>query len=521
MAHATRRHFGNHLPDFSRTHRAKGKGSETTAAVVDPERLLDAVSRHAAICVTDSRGILLQVDEGMFRLTGYTPDELLGRSYGALVFDEDGKRFERTLWRTLAAGRSWTGPLRLRSRQREELWVELSATPVDGVGGEECHVFVHTDITSFKRVEAALQASEDRHRGLLEQANDAILLVDMDGWVVAVNRRAEEITGYSREELLNLHMQQLVPEGLRHRLLDLHQEVLEKRRDSFRGGVLLRKDDKTVPVDLSCAVIESGGQRVIQSILHDITERKKMEAELIRARVSAERANRAKSEFISRISHELRTPLNAILGFAQLLESDQELPLAEPHREEVRQILNAGWHLLELIDDILSLSSIESGGLRVAPVPVPVAALLQECRDLLEPLAKERNVTLALMPVPDDLLLLADRTRLKEVLLNLGSNAIKYNKINGCVSYSVVVEAEKVRINVSDTGIGIRPEKMQHLFEPFERLGQEDGNVHGSGLGLVIARRLTELMGGQLGVWSEFGVGSTFWVDLPRVVEVS
>ncbi len=524
MAHATQRFFGNSHPSSSRASHSggetKGASPSTAAAVIGPERLLETVSRHVAILVTDSRGVLVQLNELVPRLTGYPREALLGQSYGILLAGENRVGIEAALWRALAAGRVWKGELKQRTRQGEAYWVEVTAVPLAGAPGEgDYYVFIQSEITSFKQVEAALQASEDRHRALLEQANDAILLVDMDGWLVAANRRAEEITGYAKEELLDMHMQQLVPEGFRHRLLDLHQEVLEKRRDAFHGGLLLRKDERVVPVDLSCAVIESGGQRVIQSILHDVTERRRMEAELIRARIGAERANRAKSEFISRISHELRTPLNAILGFAQLLESDRETPLAESHREGVVQILNAGWHLLELIDDILSLSSIESGGLRVEPAPVALAELLQECRELLEPLAKERNVTLALMPVREDLLILADRMRLKEILLNLGSNAIKYNKINGCVSYSVVAEAEKIRINVSDTGIGIRPEKMQHLFEPFERLGQEDGNIQGSGLGLVIARRLTELMGGHLGVWSEFGVGSTFWVDLPRMAE--
>ena len=524
MAHATQPLPENDRPSSSSIRGVRSAAAEkrppTLSTVLAPERLLEAVSQHIAVCVTDSQGILLQVDERISQLSGYRVDELLGKSYGLLLSGGEMEQSNRAFWQSLAAGRSWKGELKLKNRQGEEFWIELTATPIVGDSGAVMfYVFSQTDITSFKQVEAALQNSEDRHRALMEQANEAILLVDMDGWLVAANRRAEEVTGYPRDELLNLHMQQLVPENFRHRLLDLHQEVLEKRRDAFRGGMLLRKDDRLVPVDLSCAVIESGGQRVIQSILHDITERKKLEAELIRARVVAERANRAKSVFISRISHELRTPLNAILGFAQLLESDEEIPLADRHREEVSQILNAGWHLLELIDDILSLSSIESGGLRVELAPVPVAELLRECRDLLDPLARERNVTLALMPVSENLVLVADRVRLKEVLLNLGTNAIKYNKINGCVSFSVVAETERVRINVSDTGIGIRPEKMQHLFEPFERLGQEDGNIHGSGLGLVIARRLAELMDGNLGVWSEFGVGSTFWIDLPRARE--
>ncbi len=235
--------------------------------------------------------------------------------------------------------------------------------------------------------------------------------------------------------------------------------------------------------------------------------------------VPVESADNSGVGFLARVSHELRTPLNAILGFAQLLQGDGEQPLARSQQENISQILNAGWHLLELIEDLLNYSRIETGALSIDYSAVPVREMLQECRDLLEPLARERNVTLELFPVPGHIMIRADRMKLKDVLLNLGSNAIKYNRINGSVSYSALVDSNRVRINVSDTGIGIRPEKMQLLFEPFERLGQEDGAIQGSGLGLVIAKRLTELMGGTLGVWSEPGVGTTFWIDLDLVSE--
>ncbi|HHL45809.1 MAG TPA: PAS domain S-box protein [Gammaproteobacteria bacterium] len=518
MVHATKKilsEYSSPLLQYRSSDSGKGLVLPGKKSPIDYQLLIDAVSQHAAVCVTDREGRLFYVNEKLCAISGYCAEELLGQNYRLFLSNEYSEAFHEQLWQTLADGQIWRGELKQITRHEMDFWVDATATPfAEGAGGPGLYVFVQTDITSFKQTEAALQTSEEKHRALLEQANDAIVLVDMDGWLVAANRRAEKLTGYVREELVNMHMQQLVPECVRSELLDLHQDVLEKKCDSFHGGVVLRKDGGVLPVDLSCAVVESGGQRVIQSILRDITSRKMMETELIRARIAAERANRAKTEFMSRISHELRTPLNAILGFGQLMQTDETEPLADSHREGINQILNAGWHLLELIEDVLNFSQIETGSLRVELCAVSARDVLQECRDLLEPLAAERNITLELMPVAEHIMLLADRVRLKEILLNLGSNAIKYNKINGCVSFSALVESGKVRINVSDTGIGIRPEKMRQLFEPFERLGQEDSAIQGSGLGLVIAKRLTELMGGNLGVWSEAGVGSTFWVDL-------
>ena len=489
---------------------------------VSRQSLLDAVSQHAIICITDPSGNILFANEKMCLVSAYRMEQLLGDNYRMLLPEMYSDSFWNQLRDALSRDGVWRGEIHQITRHNTDYWVDVTVTPVTGEpGGTGLYFFVQSEITSFKQVEIALQRSEKKHRALLEQANDAILLTDMDGWLITANRRAEKLTGYAREELVNMPVQQLVPETVRPKVLELHQAVLKNKVDSFRGGVILRKDGRVLPVEFSCAVVEFGGQRVIQSILRDITGRKAMETELIRARISAERANRAKTEFISRISHELRTPLNAILGFAQLMQTDEAAPLSGSHREGVDQILNAGWHLLELIDDVLDFSQIETGSLRVESCPVSAREILQECRALLEPLARERNVTLELMPVAEDIVLLADRVRLKEVLLNLGSNAIKYNKINGCVSFSALVESGKVRINVSDTGIGIFPGKLRQLFEPFDRLGKEDSAIQGSGLGLAIAKRLTDLMGGTLGVWSEPGVGSTFWIDLRLLEEAS
>jgi signal transduction histidine kinase/ActR/RegA family two-component response regulator len=237
--------------------------------------------------------------------------------------------------------------------------------------------------------------------------------------------------------------------------------------------------------------------------------------ELVRATDTAERANRAKSAFISSMSHELRTPLNAILGFGQLLASDGHAFPPAKQREFMQHILKAGNHLLNLINEILDLARIESDNVMLSMEPVGLDAMLDECRSMIEPTTQRRAIQMH-FPPPTGLAVGADRTRLRQVLLNLLSNAVKYNRDKG----SVVVDARpiadgRIRLSVQDTGAGLRPDQITGLFQPFNRLGQEAGTIEGTGIGLVVTKRLVELMGGSIGVNSTPGVGSLFYVDLP------
>jgi PAS domain S-box-containing protein len=269
---------------------------------------------------------------------------------------------------------------------------------------------------------------------------------------------------------------------------------------------------------------EAEGSTLWSGFITDITERKRLEqvlldrnSDLEDARTMAEKANLAKSEFLSNMSHELRTPLNAILGYAQLLEAGSP-PLTDTQLVRLQHIIKAGWYLLDLINEILDLAVIESGNLSLSPEPVSLLDVMCECQSMVESQAEKHGIQMNFLPIDSTWFVNADRTRLKQALLNLLTNAIKYNCEHGMVKVECTGTSTHLRISINDNGEGLPPEKLSQLFQPFNRLGQETGTEQGTGIGLAVTRQLVELMGGAIGVESTVGVGSEFWIELIRVV---
>ncbi len=280
-------------------------------------------------------------------------------------------------------------------------------------------------------------------------------------------------------------------------------------------AVQLLGEGQRIPLAMGVMVILYFGLLVTNArrSCRDIIERKTAELALDTAKHQAEAANRSKSVFLSSMSHELRTPLNAVLGFGQLLEMESNLN--DEQRDYVNEIMQAGYHLLELINDVLDLSKIESDNIDFSIEAVDCADLVKSCIPLVHSLAAKLSVTIETDGLAN-LILRADRIRLKQVMLNLITNAIKYNRPNGRVwLHAMEGKKGRKRLAISDTGLGIPADKLPMLFQPFNRLGAETGTIEGTGIGLVISRRIVEMMGGEMGVESDLGKGSTFWIELP------
>jgi PAS domain S-box-containing protein len=367
---------------------------------------------------------------------------------------------------------------------------------------------------------------------ILNSANFSIIATDENGIIQLFNVGAERLLGYSAAEVVNrispsdLHD----PDEVRARAQALSLELSTPIAAGFEALAFkasrgiedvyeltnICKDGSRFPAIVSITALRDDFGDVIGYLLigSNNSVRKAVELALNDAMDVAEKANLAKTEFLSGMSHELRTPLNAILGFAQLMESGNPTPTPAQKRN-LDQILKAGWYLLELINEILDLSLIESGKVTLSHEPVSLVEVMLECRAMIEPQAQKRNISMTFPRLESTYFVEADRTRVKQVLINLLFNAIKYNKPGGSVAVECLqVDDKTIRIAVRDTGPGLAPEQMAQLFQPFNRLGQQDGAEEGTGIGLVVTKRLVELMGGTIGADSTVGVGSTFWIEL-------
>jgi len=431
----------------------------------------------------------------------------------------------------------------LQQASGETQWLSFSAHPLVRPGETEPFAAVVSfgDVTERHDTARALAEAEARFRTLVEHMPAVVHISALDetASTIYMSPQAEGLLGYAPEEWLadpELWVKVLHPDD-REETLGLNLQHLTGRPMSMEYRMIAR-DGRVVWVREDVVVIRDpqGKPAFSQGVWLDITEKKRREEEVRRLNVAlearvaertqqlqtaagdllvakeeAERANLAKSEFLSRMSHELRTPLNAVLGFAQLLQLEG---LSPEHHDSVEQIIKGGQHLLGLINEVLDIGRIETGGLALSVESVVVREVIESAADLVRPMASDRCVSVV-VDGEGNATVMTDRERLQQVLLNLLSNAVKYNRDSGTVTVSWEMAVDgRVSIDVTDTGIGIAPEQMGRLFTPFERLGAELTGVEGTGLGLILVRRLVEALGGTVSVRSEQGVGSTFRVEL-------
>lgn len=516
-------------------------------AVLKAGALQNAIlnSANFSSIATDAKGVIQIFNVGAERMLGFTADEVLNKITPAEISDPQeviarAKALSQELKTTIAPG--FEALVFKASRGIEDIY-ELTYIRKDGsrfpavvsvtalrdadniiIG----YLLIGTDNTARKQVEAEQKKLDQRlrdqqfyTRSLIESNIDALITTDPSGIITDVNKQMEALTGSTRDELIGAPFKGYFTDPDRAEA-GIKLVLSEKKVTNYELTACAR-DGKRTDVSYNATTFYDR-DRTLQGVFaaaRDVTERKRFEqalqetnVELENAKLNAEKANKAKSDFLSGMSHELRSPLNAILGFAQLIESATPLPTTS-QKENVEQILQAGWHLLKLINEILDLAVIESGKVFLSLEPVSLDDILDECQAMMEAQAQQHGIRLTFPQTGEPRFVWADQTRLKQVIINLLSNAIKYNKDNGSVLVTCTdFDNDRIRISFRDTGDGLEPEKLSQLFQPFNRLGQEAKGVAGTGIGLVVTKQLTELMEGTLGVESAIGLGSVFWVEL-------
>ncbi len=460
------------------------------------------------------KGLVLQANGRATEVLGVARGSLGRKLFSQFILEQDHDAYYLLYRQLLKSGEAQSCDLRLLRCMGTPIWMHLEATVAQDEGGHKILLMTLSDLAERKHAE------QQRLRNLIEWTREATA-VHRDGILVYVNPAAITMFGaMSAQELLGKPVLDLIHP-------DDHQTVLERIRNLAPDQPatlvyeekMLRLDGVVMDVEVQRSRMVYDGGSAIQVAMRDITDHKFLDrtlldknVELDLSRAAADNANLAKSEFISSMSHELRTPLNSILGFAQLMELGSPTAVQKGNLD---QILKAGWHLLELVNEILDLSHIESGSALRSPESVSLQKIMLECRAMMEPQAHNRGIAMTFPRFDVPCFVMADPTRIKQVLINLLSNAIKYNQPGGAVCVECSLRhPDSVRISVRDTGAGLTAQQLAQLFQPFNRLGRDGQGEEGTGIGLVVCKRLVELMEGRIGADSTVGVGSVFWIEL-------
>ena len=525
-------------------------GTDNTARKQAEEALLKAGALQSAIfnsanfssIATDAKGVIQIFNVGAERMLGYAAADVMNKITPADISDpeeviERAKALSLELDTPITPG--FEALVFKASRGIEDIY-ELTYIRKDGsrfpavvsvtaLRDEQNaiigYLLIGTDNTARKQIEEERKLLDQRlrdqqfyTRSLIESNIDAIMTTDPSGIISDVNKQMEALTGCTRDELIGAPFKNYFTEPKRAEAAI--KRVLSEKKVADYELTARARDGKETVVSYNAATFYDRDRKLqgVFAAARDVTERKRLDIELESAKSVAEKANLAKSDFLSSMSHELRTPLNAMLGFTQLLERGTPTPTSA-QLVRLQQIIKAGWYLLDLINEILDLALIESGKLSLSHEPVLLSNLILECQAMIEPQAQQRGITLAFPQFDITCFVRADQTRLKQIIINLLSNAIKYNREQGTVTVKCSESTPgRIRISFKDSGAGLPPEKLEQLFQPFNRLGQEHGTEEGTGIGLVVSKQLVELMGGAIGVESTPGVGSEFWIELIRDV---
>ncbi len=470
-----------------------------------------------AIIVTDAKGTVTSFNQSAQTLFGYRQNEVIGHNINLLVPDENKSQHDGYInqyhntqrSQIIGTGREVEG----QHKDGHLIALYISISQSNYHNQQRFMAMVH-DITDAKNTQRLLEEREKNFRFFANASFEAIAIHDR-GLVIHANDRFHELFQYEKHELINV---QVLPLLLTPESLKITQEHIANQSTDPYEVECIRKDGTHFPAEILPRIDVLNGKLIRATAMRDITEHKQQQKRLQIAKEQAEQASKAKSQFLSSMSHELRTPLNSIMGFAQLFQLDAEA--TDKIIIGAAEILKGGKHLLSLINDILDLAKIESDQIELNLEPVKIDGVLNDCLHFVRQTALQQGIGLDLIH-SDSLakFVYADKIKLKQVLLNLLSNAIKYNVENGKVVVDCQVTGPLLTIKVTDTGRGLSAAQIDALFQPFNRLGVENSNIQGTGIGLVITKQLLEKMHGKIGVESELSKGTTFWCQLPLTTE--